>query len=234
MICHTHNFQISGRGCQILPWSWQSRSFLTRISHRPPEGRTTPRTTPGKARMGLLGEGGVCMSSPCTAPLGWAWLEGKHTASCPARGALAHLSPERQGERGRTKGGIGSTPVMQSGPPLLHRLFPKSDPPYGSSASIPLTWFSVSARSPLLGSGFWNMDCSQGQKYVLCPKKLVCMPVQGAWPGTPLAIDARHLSILTKTCECVRNGRKWVRAIWTALNSRPFMCQARYLPDQTP
>ncbi len=201
MIYHTHNFpqQISGRGCQVLPWSWQSRSFLTKISHRPPEGRPTPRTTPGKARTGLLGEGGICMSSPCTAPLGWAWLEGKHTASCPARGALANLSPERQGERGRTKGGIGSTPVMQSGPPLLHRLFPKSDPLYGSSASIPLTWLSVSTRSPLLGSGLWDMDCSQGQKYVLCPKKLACMPVQGARPGTPLVSKLECVTELDRT-----------------------------------
>ncbi len=41
------------------------------------------------------------------------------------------------------------------------------------------------------------------------------------------------LSVLTMTWECARNGRKWVRARWTALNSRPFMCQARYLTVQT-
>ncbi len=172
MIYHTHNFQqISGRGCQVLPWSWQSRSFLTKISHRPPEGRPTPRTTPGKARTGLLGEGGICMSSPCTAPLGWAWLKGKHTASCPARGALANLSPERQGERGRTKGGIGSTPVMQSGPPLLHRLFPKSDPLYGSSASIPLTWLSVSTRSPAARFRIMGHGLLSGTKICPVPKE---------------------------------------------------------------
>ncbi len=74
---------------------------------RPPGRRPTPRTTSGKARTGLLGEGRVHMSSPCTTPLEWAWPEGKHTASCPARGALAHLYPERQGERGRTKGALG-------------------------------------------------------------------------------------------------------------------------------
>ncbi len=29
---HTHNLQISGWGCQILPWSWESRSCLIGIS----------------------------------------------------------------------------------------------------------------------------------------------------------------------------------------------------------
>ncbi len=143
MICHTHEFQISGRRCQILPWSWQSRSFLTGISHGSSSRReTNSRTISGKARTGLLGEGGVRISSPYAAPLGWAWPEGKHTASCPARGALAHLSPERQGERARTIGGIGLTPAMQRGPHLQHRIVPKSDPLYGGSASIPLTGVS--------------------------------------------------------------------------------------------
>ncbi len=41
MIVHTYNFQISGRGCQILPWSWHSRSFLTGISNGSPSRRET-------------------------------------------------------------------------------------------------------------------------------------------------------------------------------------------------
>ncbi len=41
MICHTHNFQIFGRECHILPWSWQSRSFLTGISHGSPSRTQT-------------------------------------------------------------------------------------------------------------------------------------------------------------------------------------------------
>ncbi len=70
------------------------------------------------------------------------------------------------------------------------------------------------------------MDRSQGQKFVLYPKKkLERMPIQG---------DVRLLSVLTMTWECARNRRMWVRARWTALNFRPFMCQVRYLPDQKP
>ncbi len=42
------------------------------------------------------------------------------------------------------------------------------------------------------------------------------------------------LSILTMTWECARNRRRWMRARWTALNSRMVMCQVRYLPDLTP
>ncbi len=41
MIGHTHNFQISGHGCHILPWSWHSRSFLTGISHGSSSRRET-------------------------------------------------------------------------------------------------------------------------------------------------------------------------------------------------
>ncbi len=194
-------------------------------------GRPTPRTTSGKARTGLLGEGGVRMSSPCAAPLGWAWSEGKHTASCPARGALAHLSPERQGERGRTKGGIGSIPATQCGPPLPHQIFPKSDPPYSSSASIPLTWVSVLTRSPPLGSGPLGHGPLSGTKTCPLPKEEAgahACSVLGARPGAPLAIDVRHttamLSILTMTCECVRNGRKWARARRTALSTPGRLC----------
>ncbi len=193
---------------------------------RPPEGRPTPRTTSGKARTGLLGEGGLCRSSPCTIPLGWAWPEGKHTASCPARGALAHLSPERLGERGRTKGGTGSTPETQRGPPLPHRIVPKPDSPSGGSASIPLTGVSVSIESPPLGHG-------QLSGTNICPVLKeeagahVCL---GCATGSPLGDWCETpppCCLSWRWHECIRNGRNSVRA-------RPFMCQARYLPDQTP
>ncbi len=39
MIGHTHNFQISRCGCQILPWSWHGRCLLTGISHGSPSIR---------------------------------------------------------------------------------------------------------------------------------------------------------------------------------------------------
>ncbi len=57
-------------------------------------------------------------------------------------------------------------------------------------------------------------------------------------PGAPLAIDVRHHRHVVRPDDDMKSasgtGRKWVRARRTALNSRPFMCQARCLPDQTP
>ncbi len=160
----------------------------------PPGGRPTPRTTSGKARTGLLGEGRV------------------------QRG-------------GRTKGGIGSIPATQRGPPLPHQIFPKSDPPYSSSASIPLTWVSVLTRSPPLGSGPLGHGPLSGTKTCPLPKEEAgahACSVLGARPGAPQAIDVRHttamLSILMMTCECVRNGRKWARARWTALSTPGRLC----------
>ncbi len=58
---------------------------------------------------------------------------------------------ERENQRGAL--GPNIAPATQRGPPLLHRIFPKSDPPYSGSASITLTWASVSTRSLSLGSG---------------------------------------------------------------------------------
>ncbi len=63
------------------------------------------------------------------------------------------------------------------------------------------------------------------------------MPIKGARLGTPWRLmwdTTAILSILMMTWKCARNRRKWMRARWTALNSRLFMCQVRYLPDQTP
>ncbi len=51
-------------------------SWLESPMDRPPEGRPTLRTTSGKDRMGLPGEGVLHMSSLGTILLGWAWPEG--------------------------------------------------------------------------------------------------------------------------------------------------------------
>ncbi len=172
MIGHSHNFQISGHGCQILPWSWHSRSFLTGISHGSPSRRETNSENhiwEGQNRATRKRRTPLVFTLHNTA--GMSLTGGKAYSFMPARDALAHLSPERLGERGRTKGGIGSTPEMQRGPPLPRRIVPKSDPPYGSSASIPLTWVSVSTESPPLGSGPLGYGLLSGTKICLVPKE---------------------------------------------------------------
>ncbi len=115
---------------------------------RPPRGRLTQRTTSGKARTGLLGEGGVRMSSPCTAP-GMSLTGGKAYSFMSSQGCASASIPREVGWERENQRGHWSTPEMQRGPPLPRRIFPKSDPPYGGSASIPLTFLT---RSPPLGS----------------------------------------------------------------------------------
>ncbi len=160
-------------------------SLLESPTDRPPEGGPTLRTMSGKARRGLQGESGLRMSSPCTIPQESAWPEGKHTDSCLAMGALAHISPERLGKRGRAKGGIGSIPEMQRGPPLPCRIFPKSDPPSGGSASIPPTWVSVLTEIPPLGSGPLGHGPLSGTKICLVPKEAGTHAYSGCMIGSP-------------------------------------------------
>ncbi len=60
---------------------------------------------------------------------------------------------------------------MQRGPLLPHRIFPKSDPPYDGSASIPPTWVSVLTRNPPLGSGPLGHEPLSGTKTCPVPKE---------------------------------------------------------------
>ncbi len=149
------------------------------------------------------------------------------------------LYPERWGEKGRTKGGIGSTHSMQRDPPLLCQTIPKSEPPSDGSASIPLIWVTVSTESlPLcsrpLGhgpvSGMTFFSCAQRRSCCICLSR-VC-DRESLWQS--MYNTTAILSVLMMTWECARNRRKWTRAILTALISRLFMCQTRYLPVQTP
>ncbi len=164
---------------------------------------------------------------------------GKAYSFMSGQGCASASIPREVSERGRIKGGIGSTPATQRGPPLPRRIFPKSDPPYGGSESIPLHLsfcldkkFAVRFKTP----GTWtalrdkNLSYAQRRSWRACLFRVRDRehPWQFMWDTTAM------LSFLPMTCECVRNGIKWVRARWTTLNSRPFMCQVRYLPDQTP
>ncbi len=93
------------------------------------------RTMSGMARKGLRVEDGHRSPSPCTGLPESAWLAETHTASCPAKCEQAHLCPEVPGDSGRTKAGIGKTPVMQRGP--RRRTNPKFGLLFDGSTSIP-------------------------------------------------------------------------------------------------
>ncbi len=190
MICHTHNFQISGRGCQILPWSWQSRSFLTGISHgSPSRWETNSENHVWEGQNGATRRRWSPHVFTLRSTAGMSLTGGKLYSFMSGQGCASASIPREAGwERENQRG---------------HWVV-SCDLPYGSSASIPLTWVSVLTRSPPLGSGPPGHGPLSGTK--TCPKKkLARMPVLGARPGAPLAIDVRHtaamLSIPTMTCE---------------------------------
>ncbi len=115
------------------------------------EEESAPRTTSGMARTGLRLGDGHRSPSPCTGLPESAWLVEMRTASCPAKGEWAHLCPEVPGNSGRTKAGIGMTPVMQRGPLPLCQTNPKSGLLFDGSISTTPTWASVSTESRLQG-----------------------------------------------------------------------------------
>ncbi len=97
--------------------------------------------------------------------------------------------------------------------------------------SFPQPEFLSRQKVRRLVQDLWDMERSQGQKK--------CSSAQRSWRACLFRVHDRVppwrlmwdsttiLSVLTMTWECARSGRKRVRARWTALNSRPFMCQAR-------
>ncbi len=100
---HTHNFQSSGWGCQILPWSWDSKS---RRSESPKEadtrGELAPRTRSWRARMGLWEGDGHHSPSLCIVLPESALLAETRTDWHSATDGRMHLCPESSGNSGRT------------------------------------------------------------------------------------------------------------------------------------
>ncbi len=116
------------------------------------EEESAPRTMSGMARRGLQVGDWHRSPSPCTGLPESAWLAETHTVSRSAKDGRTHLCPEVPGNSGRTKAGIGSTPVMQRGPLLLRRTDLKSRLLSDGSTSTPPAWASFSTESRLRGS----------------------------------------------------------------------------------
>ncbi len=101
---HTHNFQSSGWGCQILPWSWDSRSRLIGISQG------------GRYRRGVSSENQVWEGqngamrrrrAPLTFTLhrtaGISFTGGKRTDLHSTTDGRMHLCPESSGDSSQTE-----------------------------------------------------------------------------------------------------------------------------------
>ncbi len=154
---HTHNFQSSGWGCQILLWSWDSRSRLIGISQagRYRRGVRLREPSLGGARMGIWeGDGHrsplLCIGLPESALL----AETRTYRLTFGHGWAMHLCPESSGNLGRTRAGIGMTLEKQRGP-LPHRQTDSISgiPSDGSTSTFP-AWVSVSTENRPQGSVF--------------------------------------------------------------------------------
>ncbi len=82
-------------------------------------------------------------------------------------------------------------------------------------------WFRTSGTWSALRDN--KCSCAQRRSWHACLFRVHdrVPPWRLMWDSTTI------LSVLMMTWECARSRRKRVRARWTALNSRPFMCQAR-------
>ncbi len=150
---HTHNFQSSGWGCQILLWSWNSKSAWSESPKgTDTRGVLTPRTKSGRARMGLWEGDGHCSPLLCIVLPESALLAETRTAWHSATGWRRHLCPESSGNSGRTRAGTGMTLEKQRGPLPLCQTDPKSGILSDGSTSILPAWVSVLTESWPRGS----------------------------------------------------------------------------------
>ncbi len=92
---------------------------------------------------------------------------GKHTASCLARGALAHLSPERWVREGEPKGALVRLLQRKEVPLCCAESFPNLIHRTAVQHPFPYTWASVLTRSSQLGSRPLGHEPLSGTK--TCP-----------------------------------------------------------------
>ncbi len=236
---HTHNFQSSGWGCQILLWSWNSKSAWSESPNgTDTRGVLTPRTKSGRARMGLWEGDGHCSPLLCIVLPESALLAETRTAWHSATGWRRHLCPESSGNSGRTRAGTGMTLEKQRGPLPLCQTDPKSGILSDGSTSILPAWVcldrKLAARFSIPGTWtalkdvnlYW--DQRRRRRASLSRVRDREPPWRFMWDTTAM------LSVLTMIWCPPRTGRKYIKARKTALSSRQFMCQERNSPVHSP
>ncbi len=169
---HTHSFQISGWGCQILPWSWESRSCLIGISKgdRYRIGiSSVNHQEEWMARMRLrVGDGHHSRPHPaqnCRNQLdGW-----KHVQPHVQPRVSERIYTQRcRGTQGEPKWALGW--LLRCKEVHFHfcRTNPNSGLLFDGSTSTPPTWASVSKESWLRGSRL--LGCEPLSRRGTCPE----------------------------------------------------------------
>ncbi len=236
---HTHNFQISGWGCQILPWSWDSRSRLIGISQGGRYRRgVSSENQVWEGQNGLWEGDGHRSPSLCIGLPESALLVEMRTNLHSATDGRMHLCPESSGNLGRTRAGIGTTLEKQRGSLPLRQTDSKFGLPSDGSTSTPGLSFCLDRKSSARFNipGTWtalkerNLPWDQRRKRhaILSRVRDREPPWRFMWDTTAI------LSVLTITWYFPRTGRKCIKARKTALSSRQFMCQERNSPVHSP
>ncbi len=230
---HTHNFQSSGWGCQILPWSWDSKSRLIGISqggrykrgvsseNQVWEGqngamrrRRAPLTFTLYSTAGISFIGGNAYR--LTFGHGWA------NASMPrVVGKLRENQSGHWDDSWEAKRSTSALPNRSQiwdtvwrfnihSPGLSFCLDRKSSARF----STPGTWTALKER---------NLSWDQRRRWRASLSRVRDLepPWWFMWDTTAI------LSVLTMTWYPPRTGRKYFKARKTALSSRQFICQKR-------
>ncbi len=150
---HTHNFQSSGWGCQILPWSWDSKSRLIGISQggRYKRGVSSENQV-WRARNGAMRRRRAPLTFTLHSTAGISFIGGNAYRLTFGHGWANASMPRVVGNSGRTRAGTGMTLEKQRGPPPLCQTDPRSGIPSDGSTSIPPAWASVSTENRPPGS----------------------------------------------------------------------------------
>ncbi len=232
---HTHSFQISGWGCQILPWSWESRSCLIGISQE------------GWYRRGISSENHVWEGqngamSRRRAPLTFTL---HRTAGISLTGGNAYSLMFGHGwanaSMPRVAGELREKPKRALGRLLwskeVHFRFAKQIPNLGYCLTVQHPFSRpefLSRQSRPRGSRFPERELplrkgtcpgTKGEDGVqACPGcATVNPPWRFMWDTTAM------LSALTITWCFPRTGRKWIKARKSALSSRQSRVRASIL-----
>ncbi len=237
---HTHNFQSSGWGCQILPWSWDSKSRLIGIS----QGDRYKRVVSSENQV---------------------W-EGQNGAMRRRRALLTFTLHSTAGisfiGRNAYRLTFGHRWANASMPRVIGKLRENQSGHWDDSWEAKRTTSALPNRSQIWDT-VWRFNIhSPGLSFCLDRKSAAWFSIPGTWTALKernLSWDQRRrrranlsrvrdreppwwfmwdttaiLSVLTMIWCPPRTGRKYMKARKTALSSRQFMCQERNSPVHSP
>ncbi len=225
---HTHSFQISDWGCQILPWGWESRSCLIGTSQGSryrreissenhvwdgQNGATSRRQTP--LSFTLHRTAGISLTGGNTYSL----LSGQGWASASMPGGSGELKEIQSGDWNESCDAKRSTSALPN-KSQIWILFDLSfclDRKSAARFKTPGTLTAIKER---------NLSWDQRRRRRACLFRVRDRepPWRFIWDTTAM------LSVLKITWHPLRKGRKLISARKTALSSRQFMCQERNSP----